>query len=180
MPIAKIKGIDVGGGYTYTVANLTALNALTGETSGETAWMTAAPDGFGKAWYFNGTTWQVQGETVEITNKSGGALAEGKVVTIDGGNNNACDTVAVGFVEDVIGPVVIGGADSAQITVAYNGIWNVDCNEAVTRGEWLRTSATAGEAAGDANPAAGMFGQVLQTTGGAGLARSIIFSKEMF
>lgn len=169
-----------GSGYTYTVADLTALNALTGESAGETAWMTTAPDGNGKAWYFNGTTWQVLGETVETTNKSGTTLAYGKVVVVDSANDDACTRVSTGFQTNVIGPIVIGGANNARVVVAVCNKWDVYYNESVSAGEYCRTSATIGEAAGDASPNAGMFGQVVESTGGSGVALTMLFPKEMY
>lgn len=135
---------------------------------------------YGKWFFYNGSTWQVEGETIELTNKSGGSLATGKVVIIDSANNNSCDTVAGGFNLSVVGAIVIGGANNVQMTIAYSGIWDVDFNESVARGEWARTSADAGRGAGDAAAAAGMFAQVVEASGGAGLARCFLFTKEVY
>lgn len=166
--------------HTYTVADLTALNAITGEVAGETAWMTTAPSGKGLAWYFNGTTWQVLGQTIQLTNRSGGALVEGDVVVVDAANNDSCTTTTVAYDDNVIGVVVIGGANNTEITIAVSGVWNVYITSAAARGYWVSTTTVAGDSQDVATPSDGSYGQVVQQTGGAGLARCWLFGKEAY
>lgn len=102
---------------------------------------------------------------VYLTNQSGGDLPRGSVVILDTGNDESFTTTTteqatlkVGVLYDDIadgvrGPVIVGGYVTHLLVTA-----------SVTRGDYLETSTTAGQATANGTRRAGSFGQLL--TGG--------------
>jgi len=152
--------IGAGEGAIYATAAFRPWVRITSEMTGlspDNGWMIYNSD-YQKPWYYNGTTWQVSGETIQLQNRSGGTRVAGDVVIIDTGNAKAVTTTTLSFNELCTGVVVIGGANLAQMTIAYSGIWPVKVTGAVSIGDSLCTSTTATRAY--APGTTGEFGQM--------------------
>lgn len=105
---------------------------------------------------------------VPKTNKSGGALAKGDVVIVDGSNDNAVTTTTTGAYTGIVGVVVEenGIANDKTGRVQFGGhVALVTPNASVTRGHYAITHTVAKQAAdGGASRITGAFG--VFTTGG--------------
>lgn len=82
----------------------------------------------------------VETGTIQLANRSGGALEYGDVVVIDKTNPLSVTTTNVAYNEDVIGVVKVGGADGEQVNIQYAGIIDVKVSTyAVNVGDNLYT-----------------------------------------
>ena len=104
---------------------------------------------------------------MQLTNKSGGSLAQGDVVIVDTSNNEACTTTTSGRAEVSVGVVleVNGIANNAAgrvLVAGYAPLVNVPAS--VTRGHYVETHTVAKQATGNSARRSGSFGQFL--TGG--------------
>lgn len=108
--------------------------------------------------------------TVDLVNRSGGAIAAGAVVISATTGDLGATTTSTLRDPGVIGVVVVGGADGATLRVAVAGIADVTTNGAVSRGDCLRAHNVAAQASSEgacsAVTNAGSFGVAL--TGSAG------------
>ncbi len=97
-------------------------------------------------WY-DGDVW-LNCHTVKLTNKSGAALAEGDCVVIDPANANSVDTLTTIQDNFIVGVIVEGGANNAEVTFAASGIWNVKfkANQNVSPRDWVVSTNVAGQA----------------------------------
>lgn len=117
-----------------------------------------------------------------LTNKSGGDLTTGAVVILDGANDDAFTTTDVIGDRRVLGVLweaIDSNAAGKVICGRRRGTVLVQGN--VTRGHWLRTSATAGRAedAGTSKPLSGAVGYATtEYTGGASGSVSAIIDPE--
>lgn len=107
-------------------------------------------------------------EVALLTNKSGGSVAQGDVVVIDGANASAfTTTTTVGFINGLVGVVLEpnGIADSALGLVAFSGyVPKVTLSGSASLGDLFKTHSVAKQAVRHAAPGvAGDFGQVLAT-----------------
>jgi hypothetical protein len=178
--VSLLNALNQTGNYTYVVANLSALIALVGMTAGQTAYMITAPSGKGLAWVFNGTTWQVTGQTTQWINRSGGAVSEGDMLIVDIANPNSVIATTTLNDDRVVGPVVIGAIDGNPITMATDGgIWDVnfDSSGAVI-GDYARTSNTTLQAQFSI-AGIGSIGMCVEARVGTGLARVWMSGKEL-
>lgn len=164
-----------GGPYTYGTKTRAEMLALGGLTAGETVFCST----YNMPFYWSGNTWQCWGHTIELVNKSGSTLVEGDLVRVDPGNDNACDVTNILNDIDVIGPIVIGGANDAYVTIATSNIWDV-LYTGVSPGspsDWAYQSNTNKNATWSSSPVLGTFGQRVET-GAAGLRRTWLFTKD--
>lgn len=127
------------------------------------------------------------GLAVRLTNKTGGASIKGTILGIAAGTDNAFDLLPDDE-PDVIGVVYEAGiADGQECWVVTNGICDIYFEAAVTRGEFARSQidadgGTVGYAVAEAVPTSPFatdkhfqeVGHIIESTGGAGLAKCII------
>ena len=113
---------------------------------------------------YNGAVW-MSPNVIQLKNTSGGTVSEGNPVVPDTTNDLSCDTTTVTFDNEVIGVIVDGGVNNAEVTVATDGIWNVliEANETITSGDWLRTDGVAGQAIEAASASVSDFAIALET-----------------
>lgn len=117
-------------------------------------------------------------EPQTLTNQSGGALAAGDVVVVDGSNDNSVTTTTSQADTGVIGVSAEAIGSGATGRISTRGVVTVNVQGNVTRGNFLHTSTTAkrAEDAGTAKSSA-TFGVALTayTGGGAGTVTALIF-----
>lgn len=100
-----------------------------------------------------------------INNNAGGALVQGDVVQIDNDVDFSVETTAIEANPEIIGVVVVGGADSTDVLIKYAG--EVLVNKiagAITRDEFIFSSTTAGSADWAGTGGVGDFGIALENT----------------
>lgn len=113
---------------------------------------------------------------IPLENRSGAERTEGYVVTIGTSNDEAFDDTTeegncgvVGVVQETIADTVVGRV----LLSGYAAI--VEMDAATSRGEFLKTSTTAGKATPTAIFESGVFGVALTAVGGAGQVSAILF-----
>ncbi len=102
---------------------------------------------------------------LDLTNKSGGAIAAGDVVVIDTANDTAFTTTTTGQAERSVGiaqEAIASNAVGKVLVAGYAALVNVPAS--VTRGHYVETHTVAKQAVGNATRRSGSFGQFL--TGG--------------
>ena len=106
---------------------------------------------------------------IRLTNRSGASRAAGDVVIRDGANDTSYTTTAIQGDDKVVGAVRATTANLAEGDVIPVGRVTIAVQEAVTRGNFLRTSTTAGKAE-DAGTAivTGVFAMALTGFAGPG------------
>jgi hypothetical protein len=120
----------------------------------------------------------VGGEEVELArlvNKSGGRLAAGDVVVIDGANAGAVKTSVIAEDATVLGVALEPIESNATGYVARGGRAKVMTNAAVAIGNYLAVSTTAKQAKVSAALTAGTFAVSLGTLAATGLVDALIF-----
>lgn len=157
----------------------TQMLAISSPTAGDTCWCTTYNKMFTYG-HEGGTTWQVPGETIEMTNEAVGTFEEGDICVLDDLNDESIDITTTAYDGDVVGIIVIGGANGVACTVAVKGKWDVYFQGVATRTNWVTTSTTAGYAQNVAGSSDAVIGQVIEATGGAGLAKCWLFGKEAY
>ncbi len=100
--------------------------------------------------------------TSKLTNKSGGTLSQYAVVVVDTANNSAFTTTTSERAYGVVGVCAEDIENDSTGRIAMFGIYDVTCAGAVTRGDYLITSTTAGSAASGSTNPAGAFGIALE------------------
>lgn len=88
----------------------------------------------------------------ELTNKSGGVLAQGRIVVADTTTDEAVTTTTTALSTDIIGAVYLEGgiANNAGGTIITTGLANIFCDgdaAAILRGDLLTADGVAGRAA---------------------------------
>ena len=147
-----------GGATDYGSVTRTAMLALS-PSAGDTCFCTT----YDKKFFYSGNTWQVLGETIEVYNRSGGSLVEADLVVIDSSNDTSCTTSTASYDNNLLGPVVIGGANSALITVGVYGIWKITTDMTTSRRDYLfQRSGVAKRVFASATPGYGCCGQALE------------------
>ncbi|HUV92648.1 MAG TPA: hypothetical protein VMV80_06145, partial [Anaerolineales bacterium] len=93
----------------------------------------------------------------DLTNNSGGTLTSGTLVIIDTANDNSFTTTTDAFDELMLGVIpfrrgggVISIADGAKGPIQIDGVVQITCDEAITRGLYISTGSVAGQGTGDA------------------------------
>lgn len=117
--------------------------------------------------------------TVDLINRSGGALAAGAVVIADTTGNLGVTTIAGANDLRVIGVVAVGGANLATVRVAVMGIIDVTTNGTVDIGDCLRNHTVAGQASSVGNcsgvSTGGTFAVALTASaGGVGTVKALL------
>lgn len=112
---------------------------------------------------YDGSKFQPIGFSARIlTNQSGGALTAGDVVIIDTGNASAVTTTTSAGDTDILGVVIIGGADQADVVVQTGGyVAAVTVDGSTSIGDFLRTSTTVKKANPQSSFVAGAFARAL-------------------
>lgn len=108
-----------------------------------------------------------------VLNNSGGVLVTGEVVIADTSADRGATTTTTGNDIRLMGVWVGRTANSEYGRVLTSGIGYVRTTGAVTRGDILTTSTTAGAATTHSGPIA-RIGRALETTSGAGLVLALI------
>lgn len=117
-------------------------------------------------------------EIAWLTNKSGATRVIGEVVVVETTTTNqAFKTTTIARDQAVIGVI----ADVEIITEAIgrvmtHGVGLVWADAAVTRGQWLVASTTAGQATPKTNREIGSFALALQTTSASGLVMALVMT----
>lgn len=111
-----------------------------------------------------------------LTNKSGAQRTEGEVVIADVTTDDSFTrTTAVGN-DLVIGVVAETIANNAEGRIICGGyVPTMEVSAATSRGDYLKTSATAGKADPTATMDVGVFAIALSSTGGAGTVSAYLF-----
>lgn len=112
----------------------------------------------------------------KLTNDSGSAQTLGTVAVVDTSDDsyfNVTSTARDLTVLGVVGEYSIANAAAGDIVRA--GLAWVYCDAAVTRGQYIKTGTTSGQATSGAAYNIGTFGRALQTTSGAGLCLCWLF-----
>jgi hypothetical protein len=157
----------------------TAMEALTNLVPGD--WCICSTFE-GKHFTYDGSRWVIPGEVVRVTNQTGGIRYEGDVVIVHQGIGRAADGTTVIDNYDVLGAVVTGGANGAEITVAVAGLpWNVSVAGAANIGDFIFTNNVQFTAYASGTGYRGGFGQTLYSKG-TGTANLLcwLFSKETY
>ncbi|MBI4645884.1 MAG: hypothetical protein HY738_04625 [Bacteroidia bacterium] len=114
-------------------------------------------------------------------NGSGGALAAGDVVVVNTTADVSVTTTIINGNWQVLGAVVVGGAAGSTVKVAISGIFTVKVTGATNRGDYLRTSTTAGSAVSNGTTRDdGNFAIALSATAGAGTVKAMFLRAENF
>jgi hypothetical protein len=102
---------------------------------------------------------------VNLTNKSGGSVADGDLVIVDSANNDAFKTTTTAAIETSIGVAQQTIANNANGNIALSGyVGTLNTNGvSVTRGHYLFHAGAAKYATANATRGPGAFGQVLTT-----------------
>ena len=112
---------------------------------------------------------------VWLTNNSGVERVIGEVVIADTSANASFTTTTTARNQIVIGVVAdLSVANAAVGRVLTHGMGMVLADAAVTRGQWLVSSTTAGKATPKSNREVGAFALALSTTASAGLVPALI------
>lgn len=113
-----------------------------------------------------------------LTNKSGGTVAANSVVVADTTTDSAFTTTATAGNAKVVGVTQASIANNASGIVKQYGVTQVLVTAATSRGDWLTTSTTAGQALPNTstNPVAGSFAIALSTTTGAGTVTALLIT----
>ena len=168
--------IAKGQYYTHGLKTLSQIDSITG-TRGETVYCTD---------YNRIFTWEnswMCSDFIRLENGTAGTLNRWDVVINEpgAGVTVTCDTTTSAGNGQVLGVVVFGAASGSQVVVAIKGNWRANCDEAITIGNALTTSTTAGE--GQFNTGTyygGVFGWATETTGAAGPVDCIITPRKEF
>jgi hypothetical protein len=134
--------------------------ALSGMNPGEHVWNTT----FLRMFWWNGSVWLSE-NTRQYTNVSGGSLVEGDVVIASLVTAAGANTTTTAESDTVLGPVVLGGANNEEITVAKWGRHNVLINTAAAAAEYIETATTVKTARTTTFKTTGSFGRVAATKG---------------
>ncbi len=127
------------------------------------------------------------GLALRLTNKTGGASIKGYLAQAAEANDDAF-ILSADDIPDNIGVIYEAGiADGAECWIVVNGIVEVYFEAAVTHGDFVRSQVnadggTVGVAVAEAEPTSPFatdkhfqeIGHLIQSTGGAGLARCIV------
>lgn len=169
--------IAEGSSYTYGLKTLSQIDSITGMVDGETVYCTDHNRilTYGDEWMCS--------DFVMMKNRSGGALSRWDIVVVESGGTSteiSCDTTVSSADGSVVGVVVFGGAsDGDNTAIAIKGNWRVNVDEAISLGEPLTTSTTAGEAQGNAGSYyGGVFGWATESSVGAGTVDCLITSRK--
>jgi hypothetical protein len=165
-----------GLGYTYGLKTLSQIDSITGMVDGETVYCSD---------YNKIFTWDdywMCSDFIVVTNSAGATLDRWDVVIgATGGTASvpACATTTTAGNGKVLGVIVFGGVDTATVVIAVKGNWRANCDEAMTTGNDITTSTTAGEGQFNAGSySAGVFALATETTGGAGACNCIIMPRK--
>jgi len=109
------------------------------------------------------------------------ALVAGDLVIADTGIDTGVERTTTSVHEKIVGAVVVGGSVGATVKVAIGGIFTVKVTGATSRGQFLRTSTTAGSAvsAGAGTGGQGDFAIALSTTAGAGTVKAVFIKADI-
>ena len=107
--------------------------------------------------------YEVPNLIITLTNKSGGARIATEVVIVGAATDNSFDTTTAAGDTGVTGVVMEGIADNADGLVCISGYCQILIDNAVTRGDYLQSSATEGRADGVAARSAGSFARALES-----------------
>jgi hypothetical protein len=108
---------------------------------------------------------------IPLINRSGAASVAGHIYVYDTANDKSAKTTTTPGASGVIGVCIQGGqADGTDVLIAEYGVAEVLCNGTVNRGDYIETSATAGEGRGVAAPTGPetWVGRALTARSGAG------------
>lgn len=116
-------------------------------------------------------------QVIPLTNKSGAERAEGEVVVVEETTDDAFTTTTAEGKKEVLGVVAETIADNAEGRVICSGYVPVlEVDGATVRGDFLKTSTTAGKATPATNPEAGSFAIALSVAVGAGQVSAFVFA----
>jgi hypothetical protein len=170
--VTNITQADVAGGEGIVRRNTTApsdVDQLWTDTSFTKPILKAS----------DGTNWQsVDYCHVRLTNQSGATRNAGDVVIVDSSNNSAFTTTTTSSHDNVIGIVLeqITAASTGLVAVC-GGAYTVNVAAAVTRGNFLITTTTAGQADDVAALEDGIFAVAITSSAGAGTVQAIMRSR---
>lgn len=157
--------ISNGQGYTYGLKTFAQIQALTGMSTGETAYCTDR----NRVLTWDGTFWMCD-DFVVMRNRSGSTVNQWDVVIVQTGGTTteiACVRSATPGDPRVVGVAVLSAADGALCCIAVKGNWRVNVRTTTALGSDLTTSTVLGPAQVNAGSfSKGVFG--FATTANAG------------
>ena len=169
-----------------TIAGIDGSNMASG--SGVVVRSTSAPSNTDSLWVdtnqsppvlkrYTGAEWQPTGSFALLTNKSGSTRSAGDVVVADTTADGCFTTSTSGADIKVIGIVMESIANNSEGVVALSGarVTNINCDAAVSRGQFLKSSTTAAKASPTSTGEVGVFAIALSSLGSAGaLAEALL------
>ena len=171
--------ISNGGGYTYGLKTFTQIQALTGMSTGDTAYCT---DRF-RILTWDGTFW-VCDDFVVMRNRSGATINQWDVVVVQIAGTTteiACVRSATPGDARVVGVAVLSSANAALCCIAIKGNWRVNVRTTTAIGSDLTTSTVLGPAQVNAGTySEGVFGLATSANAGpaAGTVECIILTRK--
>lgn len=126
--------------------------------------------------HYNGSAWIASANFAVLTNKSGGTRSAGDVVVVDTTTASAFTTNTAGA--SLLAPMVVmeSIANNADGLVAVTGalVPNIAVDGTTAKGDYLKTSTSAGQATPSATIVAGVFAIALSSRSGAGALSSAL------
>jgi hypothetical protein len=148
--------------------------ALTGMAESDKCWNSTVS----KEFRFDGSKWLAEG-MVRLTHRSVTAVTAGEVVIVDSGNANSVILNTVDNNIEALLPVFEGGSQNDEIVI-YGSISEYDCSTAVSIGNYIQPSGTAGKWKAQGSIAPSARARALTAVGVSGIVRGIKITGENF
>ena len=169
--------IGLNNGYTYGTKTLTQISALTGMSTGDTAFCTSN----NRVMTYDGTFW-VCDDFVVMVNRSGSTINQWDVVIVQQGGTTteiSCTKTTTAGNSLIVGVAVYSAINGSNCVIAVKGNYQVNVRSATSLGADLTTSATSGKAQTNAGTfSEGIFGFATSSSAGAGTINCIIMPKK--
>jgi hypothetical protein len=165
----SINGVQYHGSKTTA-----QMWALTGMAESDKCWNSTVS----KEFRFDGSKWLAEG-MVRLTHRSVTAVTAGEVVIVDSGNANSVILNTVDNNIEALLPVFEGGSQNDEIVI-YGSISEYDCSTAVSIGNYIQPSGTAGKWKAQGSIAPSARARALTAVGVSGIVRGIKITGENF
>lgn len=172
---ATLSNVDQDDMDATSSVVTTSASALSTPQTGEVRYDTSTSPNIVRAYDGTNEVPVTEIDVVLLTNKSGGALAVGDVVVLDTTADDSFTTTTTAGDDKVLGVLLDAPADDALGLVAVGGrVVTLKVADATSRGDYLKTSTTAGKATSVSSRAKGVFARALSTTAGDGTVSALL------
>lgn len=171
--------ISKGQGYTYGLKTFAQIQALTGMSTGDTAYCTDA----NRIMTYDGTFWMCD-DFVVMRNRAGSTINQWDIVIVQQGGTTteiSCVKSATPGSALVVGVAVASAINGALCCIAVKGNWKVNVRTTTALGSDLTTSTVLGLAQVNAGTfSEGVFGYATTANAGpgSGIVDCIIMAKK--